>query len=431
MSRRRIAFVIPPHPGRDVPDAAGLPLGALYLAGSLPAGWDAVLIDAYSHPSPIDDVVKRVAESLPDVAAISIPFSAQTAHLRELTAGIRAAIKDVSIIAGGPHVSFMPERILGEFPEIDILVLGEGERVLDAILTGVGKEMVPSSMAGMAYREDGGPRVTGMPELTVPLDSIPLPDYSIIPDISFYAPRIITSRGCPYKCAFCAATNFWGKWRGHSPQRVVDEFERAIHTFGKRKISIGDDNFTVDRERVMNICDEILRRNLGINFGISAHVSSLDEELIQAMASAGMDYLFIGVESGEPRIRSIIGKEFDESRLRRILDACGQHGVHVHASFMLGIPGETEDDLKTTLAYASKLNAGSLGFHIFDPLPGSEMASEAWRNRYELMDESDAGISIDARCRIRTGSLHPLTVLDYYYRGRAIAATRGTEGEQP
>jgi radical SAM superfamily enzyme YgiQ (UPF0313 family) len=251
----------------------------------------------------------------------------------------------------------------------------------------------------------------------------------LIGDAGFYAPRIFTSRGCPHKCKFCASTRFWrGGWRGHSAERVLDEIELALRFFGNRPISFGDDNFTVDRKRVVAVCEGIRLKGLELNFGVSAHPDDLDAELIEIIGSAGMGNLFLGLESGTKRIRQAIGKDFDEDNLALVVNKCQEESIHIHASFMLGIPGECEGDLQATLAYAENLQVDSLGFHIFNPLPGCTFATDPFKYGFEVTSDEYADMGIEGRCRIKTDSLHPLLVLDYYYRGRSIASAGAPGG---
>jgi len=426
-------FVVLPFSGRDIPDAGGLPLGALYLAASLPTGWDAYLVDAYSPPFTIAETIGKIMEMHPDVLAISIPFSPQMAYMRDLSCGLRASLHDVFIIAGGPHVSFLAEKTLEEYPELNCVVRGEGEITLARLLEhfpfpkkGIGRSV--AGIPGLAYRVQDKIFQTDDAGLVGDIDTLPFPDLTLIANRDEYTPRVITSRGCVYDCTFCSSRNFWGaRWRSHSPDRVVDEIERIIDLFGNKPVSIGDDNFAVNRNRVLEICEGIHARNLKINFGISAHPDDLDVELIRILGAAGMDSIFLGIESGERKIREAIGKDFDEDNLMSTLVACRDSDVSIHASFMLGIPGENESDMQATLTYADNLPVDSLGFHMFNPLPGSRMAEEPERYGFEIISGEYADMAIDTHYRIRTPSLHSLAVLDYYYRGRGISNARKRE----
>jgi len=435
MARMKIAFVVPPFPGRDMPDSSGIPLGPLYLAGALPEGWHATLIDAYSAPLPIEDTIMEITGANPDVVAFSMPFSPQMVSFGALSEGVKRQLKGCITIAGGEHVSFMPERTLKEFPELDCIVLGEGERVMNRLLNGISStgqwatDTIAGIDEGIAYIDNGKFVSKGFGRQEANLDNLPLPDYSLIRNPGFYSPRIMSSRGCPRGCEFCASTKFWGGvWRAHSPERVLDEIQRALLLFGDRPISFGDDNFAVDRGRVTSICECMQSRGIKPRFGISAHPDDLDAGLIDMMAKAGLDRIFLGLESGRKKIRHAIGKDFNEGNLDSALEECRKIGVSVHASFMLGIPGETEEDLKATLEFAGRLPIASLGFHIFNPLPGSGFSQDPAKYGFETTSEDYADMGIEGRCRVRSSSLHPLVVLDYYYRSRAIAAQRALGG---
>ncbi len=419
VTRKRIVFVIPPYPGRDIPDPGGLPLGVLYLAASLPDGWEASIVDGYSIPKTIEDIVTLTCEAKPDAVGFSISFSPQMIYMHELLQGVAAGLPGVITIAGGPHVSFFPGRTLEELPDLGMVISGEGEISLEQVLKG------HWDLQGVAYRGEDGIVAGDPPGFANDIDSLPVPDYSLIENRRNYAPRLITSRGCSHNCAFCSSRNFWGgRWRAHSAGRVLDEIERITSFFGNRSISIGDDNFAVDRKRVIDICEGIHSKGLKINFGISAHPDDLDLELLGIMAGAGLNSLFIGIESGRRDIRKKIGKDFDEDNLHKILAARGKNGVSVHASFMLGIPGENEESMQATLDYAEDLDVDSLGFHMFNPLPGSPMANAPEKYGFVITSDDYADMAIDTHYRIMAPSLHSVAVLDYYYRGRALASAR-------
>ncbi|MFC1643529.1 B12-binding domain-containing radical SAM protein [Chlamydiota bacterium] len=268
---------------------------------------------------------------------------------------------EARFIAGGHHVTSLPDQILNL--GFDQVVLGPGEKAFIDIINGNEEKKIYGSL----------------PEL----DSIPFPDYHGLSgswELPLYeggtALPIISSRGCPFKCKFCASSQFWQrKWYPRSPENVVAEILENLETGKMRYWMFSDDNFTLDRKRALRIC-QLLEENICKKYPVRWHAASraeslADKELCEAMAHAGCSCVWLGIESGSPNILSLCGKDTSTEKMLKgiaIADSCG---ISTVGQFIIGLPGETMDTVKETKAFIQKSKIKITGFNKPWVLPGT------------------------------------------------------------
>ena len=252
---------------------------------------------------------------------------------------------------------------------------------------------------GLGFREKGKPVLTGKRAVIEDLDSLPFPARHLLPmDVYAQAVKqnplrgeihkpytiIITSRGCPYNCVFCSSCVVWGKqWRPRSPKNVVDEIEQVIKTFGIRQIDFSDDNMTLNKQRMEQICDLIVERGLKFEWftpnGIRA--DTLDEPLLRKMKAAGCKKIRIAPESGVQRVvNDVIKKNLDLKTVEQVVVRCKRVGIKVGCFFVIGLIGETKADIEETINFAYKLKglgADTFIFSIAMPLYGTAFYEQA------------------------------------------------------
>ncbi|MBI2860637.1 MAG: B12-binding domain-containing radical SAM protein [Chloroflexi bacterium] len=365
------------------------PLGVGYVAASLKnAGHEVSILDCtfMDRRSALEEAAQARAEvvgiySMVTMKADSLIFAR---HLRG-----RCRL----LIAGGPLPSSDPASFVDDF---DVVISGEGEKAAPEVLDACGNGHNLAAIPGIAYRDGGGqPAFTGARPFEASLDGIPFPARELMPNdryIAYWKRRggpptttIMTTRGCPFSCEFCSNAVFKVSYRQRSPANVVDEVEQAL-SLGYERIHFADDVFTLKKERVIGICDEITSRRLRFRWECLARADSVDRELVSAMKSAGCDRIFFGVESGNDTMLRLMGKRITVDSARRAVQVARDAGISTGAFFILCYPGDTDDTVLSTLRFATSLPLDYLSFTVPYPLPGTPLyervnGKREWRGR--------------------------------------------------
>jgi len=349
----------------------------------------------------IDDIVARLGDSV-RIVGISNLFSFAYPVVQALGRAIKAHNKDIKIVLGGPHPSALYAETLEQDRDyVDFVVLGEGEYpflhlcqqlLQDNILF---QSNLGSDIANLAYLDDTGKCQMGTEKLErvtkLNSDSMPFPARHLLPMENYILAQeshgfsngrwtsLISSRGCPYGCTFCASRKT--RWVSRSAEDVADEIEFCIEKWDIREFHFEDDNMTINVKRLIEICNEIKRRDLKISWqtpnGIRA--SRIDEEMLRAMKESGCEHVTLAPESGSPRVLEEIiqkGKDFDLEHLKACGATAHKLGLKVAAYFVLGLPGEKREDMEMTIAYArelAKVGVDEVNFGLFIPLPGTPL----------------------------------------------------------
>lgn len=285
------------------------------------------------------------------------------------------------VMLGGPHVHLFPEETLN-LPGVDFLLQGEGEystiRLIDALEENTPLHDIP----GLVFMDNGHMVNNGVAEKIVDLDAIPWPDRTLLPldDYSSLIGKnnivttLFSSRGCPFKCRFCdrptSPVNCGFRFR--SAKHVVDEIEECAN-LGVKEILIYDDTFTVNKNRVMEICDEILTRNIKMVWDVRAHVETMSPEMLKMMKRAGCERIHYGVECGNDRMMKVINKLTKVENVKRVFKETQKAGIESLAYFMIGLPTETAADIQDTMNLAINLNPDYAHITVFCPYPGTYM----------------------------------------------------------
>ena len=289
------------------------------------------------------------------------------------------------LVAGGPLPTCDPELFLKYF---DVVVCGEGEQTLLELLSAYEEGSGLSAIAGIVFRSDAGWPAKGE-LITTParaytrdLDRISFPARALLPNGSyirygkkkygFSITTVISTRGCPFRCEFCSNVVFGGSYRERSPGNVVDEIEETL-ALGYDRISFTDDVFTMKKERVINVCREIRRRNLHFAWECLGRVDALDYDTALEMKAAGCTRIFFGIESGSERILKLMNKKITLEQARQAVHAAHQAGLGVGAFFILCYPGDTDDTVLKTIRFATSLPLDYIGLSMPYPLPGTKL----------------------------------------------------------
>ena len=357
------------------------PLGLGYLASyAQKCGHKVLIIDALRDNLSNEQVVEKI--NVAGISAVGITcLSAFYNEVVELSKMLKAEGKKVFI--GGIHPTFMPKQTLID-TGADYVSLGEGEislkKLLDANFDGTGIQGI--------YNLENLPDKPIKGEKVENLDDLPMPDWGQISPKSYpRAPHgavtknypigiIMTTRGCPYGCKFCASPNFYDrKIRFRSPKNVVDEIEYLVKNHGVKEIHFEDDNFTLKRSHAYEVCKMIVDRKIKITFtcpnGIRA--DKVDKELLLMMKKAGCYCFAYGIESANPQILKNINKDEDIETIKKSIDIAADCGIDCVGFFIFGLPGETKQSIEQSINFALSSKLTRAQFMIFDVLPGCNL----------------------------------------------------------
>ncbi len=365
------------------------PLGLCYLASSIKqSGRSVQIIDA---PALDLDLQTTIAE-IKKIETGIIGITATTASIiraAELGGAIRQTSIPARLLIGGPHVSALPERTLKEFEAFDIGVINEGEHTIVELLNCLLDGGSLDTVAGIVYREADTVKLTPPRALIENLDELPFPAWDMIPSLpKYYKPAphsyyqlpsatLMTSRGCNGMCTFCARPFMGEKYRSNSPEYTLGMIDYLIRNYGIRDIMFYDDNFLLDRKRVTNICEEILRRKYRISWSCLARTDIMPEDFFKLIRKAGCWQIAYGIESGDQTILDNIKKRSTLERVEAMIRKANEAGIHTRGYFMIGCPGETRETIDRTIQFIT--SSGLKDFHVTfcTPMPGAELFSTA------------------------------------------------------
>lgn len=367
-----------------VDDSEGIgyypPIGLLYIASMAEKvpGCKVGVLDATVDQLDYAQIEEYIRRESPDVVGIQTMTYTLIDSLE--TAKVAKKVnKNIHVCLGGPHISIYPEETLN-FLEVDSVVIGEGEYIFADLLRAIIMRKDLHTVKGIMFKQAGEKIFTGTRGLIDDINSLPFPSRHLTPIKKYWsilsqsAPitTIISSRGCPYKCIFCERPHLGKKFRFRSADNVVNELQGAVES-GIKGFIFYDDTFTLDRKRVHDICDEVKRRNLNIDWSIRARVDSVDEPMLIKLRSAGCNMIHFGVESGNPEILKVLKKNINLDQVKKAFYWSKKHGIKTLGYFMLGNPTENRQQILETIAFAKKLNPDYINVSLTTPFPGTEL----------------------------------------------------------
>lgn len=324
-----------------------------------------------------------IGEERPDILGLSIFTHNRFASLR--VAGMaKKANPSCLTVAGGPHATHRAAQILRAFPEIDAVVVGEGEETFLELarLKGAGKLSDMGTVAGLAFRNGADIVLTPRRPPVRNLDSIPAPaphlEGAIGIDLHRQLEFIITSRGCPASCRFCSSPLFWGSsLRFRSPRAIVDEIRYIRDRHGLIYFSFRDDTFTADRGRVIELCKLLLAEKVHIMWNCQSRVNAVDSEMLVWMRRAGCECVQYGIESGSGKVLKILGKRITTAQMERAACLTRDAGINLSIYLITGVPGETEADVQATIRLINRMRPHDGQVSPLAYYPGTALADEA------------------------------------------------------
>ena len=376
---------------RGVPQILGFPpIGIMSLSSVLQAaGHECELFDQANPNTPNSVIVERIQAGEPDLVGLSFLSTTSYPYAKILVREIRASCPEVKIAFGGVFVSLNGPSVKQQCPEVDFVCRGDGEQLILDLLDRMDE---PETVSGVTWADEDGKvrhNIDRRPERD--LDQWPFPDRAslqldFLETMPLDVPAVLsldrystmqTSRGCPWPCVFCDIPVFnEGKWRSRSPEHVVAELER-MQAEGYGAVYFVDDHFLLQPKRIEAICQGIIDKGITIQWGCEGRVDSVCMELFPLMARANCRSLMFGIESGSQTVLDRLKKEQTLEEVEHAVEAAKKAGIEiVHGFFVVGSPDETEEDLRQTFRFASRLRIDSFGFNRLCVYRGTPLWSE-------------------------------------------------------
>lgn len=357
----KISLIIPPggyYAERWQKGSLMPSLGICYIASALEKNNHKVeIIDAYVEGLSLKGLLSRLKKSKPELVGVTFTTENRFQGFNAIQK-IKKTFPETMTCAGGPHVSLAAEDTLSHITELDFVVRGEGEKTIIDLINSK-----PENVHGISYRK--GNKIYSNPDqpLIPNLDDIPFPAVHLVPWEKYNfrlevpergkirAGNIMTSRGCPFNCNFCASTKVWGRTcRMRSVDNILNEIEILRNRHKIQALWIFDDTFTVNKKRVMEFCNKLLEKNWNISWFCEARVDTVDRELLTLMKKSGCYSIGFGVESGSQRILDeVIGKRINLEQVRETANICKELGIISNPFFIFSHPGETKEDIEKTM----------------------------------------------------------------------------------
>lgn len=396
------SIVEKPHYAFKYDEYLLMPLGILSIATMLKRnGHEVRIIDAYAEMLNVDNMVKRIFAEDPDMVGIGVLTPAYLLAYK-LTFKIASNRKNNRplIVMGGPHATLLPEKIMQECP-VDFLIKGEGEYSLTGLVAAIENSADLDHIPGIYFGKDGmilkGPENNCLKDL----DDLPPLDYSLLEMALYRAPlqwrpplrtsNIMTTRGCPFDCPYCANRKLQKDISYHSVERIHREIETLVAHYHSRRIIICDSVFPSNRKRGFEFLKMMMDSGLNrrITWFIQTRVELLDEEWVALSKEAGCSRISLGIESGDSDILKSINRTFSPAEVIKVSKMVRKYGIYLSANFMFGHIGDTPETMKRTSWLSQAMDIDEATFFLLTPYPGTKTFELAKKNHQVLSQDWD------------------------------------------
>lgn len=363
-------------------------------------GADVRIWDAYATDQSLDEVLEQMRRWGPDLLAMAF-HSIPTFHEALAWAGRIKRELDVPLVLGGHEASRYPAEVMTH-DAVDYLLIGAASQTLPPLLDALERDDGYDEVPGLTWRCAEGICFNAPPSRG-PTEAEPFPARDLLPNDHYYSHLtqrhrytvLLTSRGCPFRCTFCAIAA--SGYRPRPIDEVLAEMEGCIDDLDIHEFDLFDALLLHDRRRVLDLCGEITRRRLDMEFACRSRIDDVDAELLKALADAGCRRIYYGIESGDPHILRRIDKRIQLDEVERAIALTSDHGIRPLGFFQIGNPGETVQSARRTIRFALKLPLDYAQFMRTIAKPGSSLeelvkrttGTDPWRD-YVLGTRDDA-----------------------------------------
>jgi radical SAM superfamily enzyme YgiQ (UPF0313 family) len=353
-------------------------IGIAYVGNYLEkkSGIAPALIDGRLSRFSVQDTINQIVSLRPKILGISA-MTHMVLTAEKIITEVKKAIPDIKIVLGSFHASFLPERTLKEFPEVDFIVVGEGEMAFLDLVNALLNNKNYENINGIGFRKEGRIIINGTADVPKNLDELGEPGWHLFDQDIFR--RYVTllpvmgQRGCPFGCNFCSRP--YGKLlRQRTPELILDEIQKNSEHYNINITRFEDETFSVDRRHTLEICNEFIKRKASLNISWSClmHANTIDQKVIYKMKEAGCDYVGYGVESGDEEIIKNMQKGVTKDRIIRARRVLKEEGITTLAFFIIGHPHETRKSIWNSIKFMVELNAEETAIGILVPYPGTD-----------------------------------------------------------
>ncbi len=353
---------------------------------------DVTLFDAQAHHLNRREILNYIKELNPGMVGLPLMTSNLPQTIPFLK-DVKEMNPQIITVLGGAHPSAAYENLLKNNEEVDIAVIGEGEYTLLELLETIDRGGSLDRVKGIAYREEDQIKVNPFREFIHDLDSLPFGDWGSLPMDNYWDAwtikknyvNIILSRGCPFQCTFCGAQNAMGRvLRKRSPRHILEEVQLLHDKYNVRNLLISDSTFNIDNKWVVEICEGLLKMKDPPIWGCNIRADLIDKEMMQLMKRSGCVKLFIGIESADNGMLKNMKKGNTIENIQKGLKIIDECGLTADYGFILGLPGETEESMKRTIAFAKGIKKGICNFTLAAPFPGTEFYATAQKEGFKV-----------------------------------------------
>lgn len=398
------------------------PLNLAYLAAiSEKEGHEVNIIDGEADDLSIEQIVNQTKKFSPDLIGITgtTPFYHISVNLAK---ELKKQIPEVPIAIGGPHITVLKEEAFENC--FDYAFIGEAEKSWEKFLDIYEKGKDISQVGGILYRYKKEVKFTGPAEPIGDINDLPIPSRHLLKPENYNLgtlqgtkrfTSIMTMRGCPFKCIFCSTKVFGKDTRRRSPEKVIQEIKECKEKYGIEHLYFLDGTLTLNRQHILDICDLLIKENLGITWEGGTRANLVDEELIKKMAKAGLIRLSFGLESVDENIRIIMKKKVPLEGYTEANRLTNKYGIETLNSCMIGLPGETEETIRKTLRFlreSKEIKEANISIAV--PYPGTELYEMAKRGDHKLrLVTNDFSKFRRYNCAVmQVGNLSPQDLID-------------------
>jgi len=382
------------------------PLRLAYIAAVAEKEAKVKVLDSEAMSYSYEDIERLAKEYSPDVVGMQC-YCTTISRCYKVAEIIKKINPEIKIVLGGAQVTLEPKTTL-ENKNIDFGIYGEGEFVFLKLLQELKKQKAKKQfkkIKGLIWKINGKIVINPKQSLTKNLDEIPPPARHLFPMQKYHSSanlrgkrtlNLMTSRGCPFNCAYCAGSLIFGKThRYHKIDRVIEELLELRNKYHADSIQFFDETFTVNKDRVTDLCNKLIERKLNIEWSCFTRVNLVDLELLKKMKEAGCYLIFYGFESGNQRLIDLIRKGITLEQSRNAVKWSHEAGIETWGSFMLGLPTETKEESEQTINFALEINPTFAQFPITTPFPGTALYDICKKNGKILTDDLDEYTSWD------------------------------------
>lgn len=366
------------------------PVGLATLAAIARKKGEVRLIDGNVEQMHLKDLLQDIQDFDPDLVVVNTGFPSIDADM-DMAHSIKNVYPNLTFLGFGLYFTLLEEKGFNNYPYLDFAIIGEPEETFEELLDVMSAERDQyDKVKGIIYRDSSGVVVTLSRTLIKDIDKIPFPDRSLLQTNKYKLPHnnrpftlINSSRGCPYQCIYCIVSPYYGRQiRAHSIDYVMEEIRECVGKYQIKDMLFWEEVFTLEKNRIMTLCDAICQENLSISWAATTRVDRLDEEIVMKMKEAGCYLLGLGIESGDQAILDNAKKNIKLEQIIKAVELCKKAGIKTMGHFIFGLPGETRITASKTIKFMSELGLDYMQSYCAVPYPKTELGELARKKNW-------------------------------------------------